>query len=320
MGKAGARRIEMAGRLEGRNAVVTGAGRGIGRAVALALAEEGANIVVCDLGGAKDGTGADKTPADEVVEECRKLGVKAVAHYGDVADFQVAEDMVKTCVDTFGRIDILCNIAGIGIGRMIFNMSEDDWDRVMAVHLKGTFNLSRHACVLMRQQRYGRILNCTSDERVGATGQVNYSAAKGAIASLTFATAWEMGRYSVTCNAIAPAARTRFLLDPELMAGFRKRVEAGLWTQEQYDEAVYLAPAEYMGTIVAFLCSDAASHINGCIFGAAGHKLSYWSPPVETVTFARDWDKEGRWTWEEVEKCLPTLLKGYVNPAPPQGR
>jgi len=131
----------MGRRLKGRSALVTGAGRGIGMAVALALAEEGANIVVCDLGGATDGTGADKTPADEVVTECQKLGVKAVPHYGDVADFRAAEDMIRTCVDNFGRIDILCNIAGIGKPKMIFSMSEDEWDRVIAVHLKGTFNL-----------------------------------------------------------------------------------------------------------------------------------------------------------------------------------
>jgi NAD(P)-dependent dehydrogenase (short-subunit alcohol dehydrogenase family) len=308
--------VRMADRLKGRNAVVTGAGRGIGRAIALALAAEGANIVVCDLGVAKDGTGAEQAPADEVAQECRKLGVKAVPHYGDVADFNVAGDIVNTCVAEFGSIDILCNIAGVGAGRMIFNMSEEEWDRVIAVHLKGTFNLCRHACVLMRQQGYGRILNCTSDERVGATGQASYVAAKGAIASLTYAIAWEMGRYGVTCNAIAPAARTRFLLDPTLMEGFKKRVEAGLWTQEQYDQAANLAPAEHMAAIAAYLCSDQAAHINGCVFGAAGHKLSYWSPPAETVTFARDWDRQGPWTWEEVGRCLPALLKGYVNPAP----
>ena len=309
----------MAKRLTGKNAVVTGAGRGIGRAIALALAEEGANIVVCDIGGAVNGVGADKTPADEVVSECEKLGVKAIAQYGDVSNFKDAEEMIWACVKNFGRIDILCNIAGIGRGRMIFNMSEGDWDRVIAVHLKGTFNLSRHACILMRQQRYGRILNCTSHERVGAVGQVNYSAAKGGIASLTYATAWEMGRYGVTCNAIAPAARTRFTDDPRLIASFRKRFEAGLWTQEQYEEAMHIAPPEHLGMIAAFLCSSEAGHINGCIFTAAGHKLCYWSPPLETITFARDWERDGRWTWEEVERCMPTLLKGYVNPAPPEG-
>jgi len=308
----------MAKRLVDRNAVVSGGGRGIGRAIALALAQEGANVVVCDLGTATDGSGADLSPADEVAAECRALGVQALAHHGDVADFEAAGDTVRTCVDRFGRIDILCNIAGIARPRMIFNMSQEEWDRVMAVHVKGTFGLSRHACRIMRQQRYGRILNCTSDERAGAAGQANYSAAKGAIASLTYATAWDMGKYGITCNAISPAARTRFLANPELMAGFEKRVGAGLWSKEMLDQAKHLAPPEYLAPVAAFLCSDAAAHINGCVVGAGGHKLSYWPPPSEAVVFARDWERDGPWTWEELERCMPSLLKGYVNPAPPQ--
>ena len=308
----------MAEKLKGRNAVVTGAGRGIGRAIALALAEEGANVVVCDLGGAPDGTGADKTPADEVVAQCKKLGVKAVPQYGNVANFKDAEGMINACVKNFGRIDILCNIAGIDKPKMIFNMSEEEWDKVLAVHLKGTFNLSRHACALMREQRYGRILNTASDAFVGGATHVNYGAAKGGIVSLTYGIAREMGPYGVTCNAITPGAATRLVLSPEVIAGLRKRVEAGIWTQQKFDEATKLPPAEYMGAIVAFLCSDAASHINGCVFGAQGAKLSYWAPAVETVIIGRDWEKKGRWTWEEVEKQMPTLLKGYVNPAPPK--
>jgi len=305
-------------RLKGRNAVVTGAGRGIGKAIALALAEEGASVVACDLGGAVDGAGADKSAADEVVEECQRFGVKAVANYGDVSDFKAAEEMVKACVDNFGRIDILCNIAGIDKPRMIWNMSEEEWDKVIAVHLKGTFNLSRHACVLMRQQRYGRIVNCTSEAFVGTIGHVNYGAAKGGITSLTYATAWEMGRYGVTCNAICPRAATRMTLGPDVIAGYKKRVETGLWTQEKYEEAIRVPSSEYLAVIATYLCSDAASHINGCIFGTAGSLFSYWPPAREAVIFARDWEKEGRWTWEEMEKCMPTLLKGYVNPAPPE--
>ena len=310
----------MGQRLMGRNAVVTGAGRGIGRAVALALAEEGSNVLVCDLGGTKDGKGADSSPADEVVEECRKFGVKAVPHYGDVADFKVAEDMIRTCVDNFGRIDILCNIAGIFRDRMIWNMSEEEWDRVIAVHLKGTFNLTRHACVLMRQQRYGRILNVSSDAATGnlGGGQTNYGAAKGAISSFTYAVAREMGRYGVTCNAIKPQAATRLILETEAVAVYKRRMEEGLISKEYYNAVVDMPPPEYMAMIVAFLCSDAAGHINSCIFGAGGHILSYWTPPVASINFARDWKKDGRWTWEEVEKYMPTLLRGYINPTPPE--
>ncbi len=308
----------MAERLTGRNAVVTGGGRGIGRAIALALAEEGANIVVSDLGTATDGSGADPGPAHEVVEECRRLGVRAVAHCGDVAGFQTAEDIVRTCVDNFGRIDILCNIAGAARGGMMWNTSEEDWDRTIAVHLKGTFNLCRHACPLMRQQRYGRILNCTSHERLGALGAAQYCAAKGGIASLTYAIAWEMGAYGVTCNAIAPAARTRFMDDPKVIAGFKKRAEAGLWSQQMFEQASRLAPPEMMGMIAAFLCSDDAAHINGCIFTAAGHSLAWWAPEEEKVIFRRNWEKDGRWTWEEVRRCMPFLLRSYVNPSQPR--
>jgi len=298
----------MADRLKGKNAVVTGASSGIGRAVALALAEEGANVIV----------GANKTPAEEVVAECQKLGVNAVVHYCDVSDFKAAEEMIQACIDNFGRIDILVNVAGMDRARMMWNLSEDDWDEVVAVHLKGTFNTSRHASVHMREQRGGRIVNTLSEAWVGTVGHVNYGAAKGGIASLTYGTAWEMGRYGVTCNAIVPRAATRMTMGPEVLAGYKKRVEAGLWTQERYDEVTDVPTPDYMAMIPVYLCSDAAGHINGCIFTAAGSHFAYWAPARETVTFGRDWHKQGPWTWEEVEKCMPALLKGYVNPAPPE--
>jgi NAD(P)-dependent dehydrogenase (short-subunit alcohol dehydrogenase family) len=311
----------MGERLKSRNAVVTGAGRGIGRAVALALAEEGANIVVCDLGCASNGTGADKAPANEVVEECRKLGVKAVPHYGDVSDFKAAEDMIKTCVGNFGRIDILCNIAGNFRLNMIFNMSEEEWDKVIAVHLKGTFNLTRHATPLMKQQRYGRIINCTSTAyyvRVPIVGHANYVAAKGGIVSLTYATAREMGQYGVTCNALSPKARTR-LADQWGDKGVKGRLvlqelvdQRGGWTEEATD-------ASYFAPFAAYLASDAAANINGCIFYAEAGKLGIHSRPEIVAEITRDWRKEGRWSFDDIEKLVPgKLLVGYVNPAPPQ--
>jgi len=312
----------MGERLKGKNAVVTGAGRGIGRSIALALADEGANIVVCDLGGATDGTGADRAPADAVVAECHELGVKAVAHYGDVADFKAAEDMVKTCIGNFGSIDILCNIAGIFNIKMIFDMSEKEWDRVIAVHLKGTWNLTRHATPLMREQRYGRIINCASVEYAGlmpTVGHANYVAAKGAIVSLTYATAREMGQYGVTCNAFTPGARTRLFRDWAV-----KTVEAGLVSQELYDEWIKMetkkSPDEsYTAPFIAYLASDAAANINGCIFSTMGASLGVWSRPEIVREIPRDWEKQGKWRFEEIEKLVPQkLLVGYVNPAPPQ--
>ena len=308
----------MAHRLQGRNAVVTGAGRGVGRAIALALAREGANIVACDLGVVVDGTGASKKTADATAAKCRQIGVKAIAQYGDVSDFKAADEMIQVCIDRFGSIDILCNIAGVFCPKTIFQVSEEEWDKLIAVHLKGTFNLTRHATPLMKRQRYGRIVNCTSAAWVGMASDAPYSAAKGGISTLTYSTAWDMGAYGVTCNAIAPIAGSG---DVSAMRAYMwPRVEEGQWTREIFHEFMgdLTAPIEYMSAIVPFLCSDAAAHINGCIFSTSASRLSYWAPARETVIFQRDWERYGGWTWEDVEQHMPTLLSGYVNQAPPR--
>jgi len=310
----------MGDRVKGKNAIVTGAGRGIGAAVSVALAQEGANVVVCDIGGATDGSGTDKTPADEVVEKCKSLGVKAVAHYGNVADFNACADMVKRCVETFGSVDIVCNIAGIDKPKMVWNMSEEEWDAVVAVHLKGTFNLTRHSTPLMREQKSGRIINCVSEAYQGGPGHLNYAAAKGGIASLTYGTARELGRYGVTCNAFIPRARTRMLMDEATLAGLQKRVAAGVMTQEKFDSMLRsLAPAETFAPFITYLASEAAANINGQIFLTTGESLGVFSQPEITVQVTRDWEKEGGWSIEEIEKLVPEkLLVGYVNPSPPK--
>ena len=310
----------MGNKLKGRNAVITGAGRGIGKAIAVALAEEGANVVVCDLGVAVDGSGIDKTPADEVVQECQKFGAKAVAQYGDVSRFKDAEAMVKACVDNFSRIDILCNIAGIDKPRMIWNMSEEEWDQVVGVHLKGTFNLMRHAAPLMREQKYGRIINCVSEAFIGGPSHLNYAAAKGGIATLTYGGARELGRFGVTCNAICPRAWTRMTADDKVIEGIKKRIAAGLMAKDQLDRMMNeLADPSYFATFVAYLASDRAANVNGQIFFVSGIEVGHWSQPVIETKVTRDWKKQGRWTFEEIEKLVPEkLLVGYVNPAPPQ--
>jgi NAD(P)-dependent dehydrogenase (short-subunit alcohol dehydrogenase family) len=244
--------------------------------------------------------------------------VKAVPHYGDVADFQAAKDMIETCVENFGSIDILCNIAGNKPGNSLFDISEEEWDRTIAIHLKGTFNLTRHAAPLMRDQKYGRILNCISDAWIG-TKAVHYAAAKGGIASLTYATALEMDKYGVTCNAFAPIIGTRYSRDDEtkqvseMQARLRPNVESGAWSKKRFEEVTdaLLAPMEYSGPIFAFLCSEHAGDITGRIFGIAATKLSYWSTAEQTRVFARDWKTQGGWTWEEVEKNMPLLLGGW---------
>ena len=185
----------MGDRLKDRVAIVTGAGRGIGRGEALALASEGAKIVVNDLGGAADGTGGEASPADEVVEEIKKMGGEAVANYDSVATTQGGENIVKTAVDAFGKLDILVNNAGILRDVMVFNMTEEQWDIIMKVHLYGHFNTIRPACVLFRQQRSGRIINTSSTAGLGGTfGQANYGAAKEGIVGLTRKVAQDMGR------------------------------------------------------------------------------------------------------------------------------
>lgn len=306
----------MGRKLDNKAAVVTGAGRGIGREIALFLAAEGAKVIVNDPGAARDGSGQDAKPADEVVAEIKKRGGEAVANYDSVANFASSERIINNCLDKLSRIDILVNVAGILRDRMIFNLSEEEWDEVLDVHLKGSFNCSRHACILMRKQRSGRIINITSDAWRGTVGHANYGAAKAGIVGLTRAIAREMGRYNITCNAIAPVAATRMTLDEDVKQGLKKRYEAGLMTKEQMDAIVNMPGPEYVPPIVAYLATDEAWNINGQVFHAEGGRISIYSEPVETKAIYK---KEGIWTLDELIDIVPqTIVQGLVNPAPPQ--
>lgn len=308
----------MGTRLKGRSAVVTGAGRGIGRDVALALAAEGAKVVVVDPGVSRGGEGSDVAPADEVVAEIKKRRGSAIASHESVTDFAAAEKIIKSCVDNFGRIDILVNCAGVLRERMVFNMSEEEWDTVLTVHLKGTFNMCRHASVFMKGQKYGRIINTTSDAWRGTVGQSNYAAAKGGIVSFTRAIAREMGRYGVTCNCIAPNAATRMTLTEEVKAGWWKRVEQGIWTKEKYEESVNMPGPEFVAPVVAYLATDEAASINSQVFGCGGGRMALYCEPIESRGLYKNYKKEGPWTIDELIDLVPkTLLVGYINPAPP---
>jgi NAD(P)-dependent dehydrogenase (short-subunit alcohol dehydrogenase family) len=302
----------MGDRLKGRCAVVTGAGRGIGRAIALAFAAEGANVVVNDAGVGPDGVGFDQGPADQVVQEIRSQGGNAVANYDNVASVEGGENIIRQCVETFGRIDILVNNAGIVRPRMIFNMTEEEWDAVIAVHLKGTFNCTRHASVLMRQQRFGRIINFTSESGLwGNAGQANYGAAKAGIAGFTRVVARDLGRYGVTCNAIAPVALTT-RLGSQAVQDERLLRQIGVVKEE----AERYTP-EHIAPLVVYLASDDAWDVNGKIFHVGGGYISLASEEIPL----REMTKSGgdtEWTVDELIHLVPNLLTfDLVNPAPP---
>src|SRR3954465_137242 len=224
--------------LKGKTAVVTGAGRGIGREVARTLAAEGVSGVGNDPGVGRGGEKTNERPADDVVAEIRKAGGKASANYDSVADYLKAGLMVKQCVDEFGKIDILVNVAGNLRERMIWNMSEDDFDSVVSVHLKGHWNMCHHAVKYMRQEGYGRIVNFSSDAFKGSVGQCNYSASKAGIIGLTRSIAKETAKYGITCNAICPQADTRMTLTQAVKENRRRRFEAGILTKEQYERTL----------------------------------------------------------------------------------
>ncbi|MGH7908189.1 MAG: SDR family NAD(P)-dependent oxidoreductase [Candidatus Binataceae bacterium] len=206
--------------LEGKVAIVTGAGRGIGREEALMMAKHGARVVVNDLGGHFDGTGQSRSPAEDVVKEIRNGGGEAVANYESVTDFKAAKRIMDCAIDNFGKLNIIVNNAGILRDRMIFNMSEEDFDAVISVHLKGSFNMARHAASYWREQHKngnllnGRIINTASDSGLlGNAGQVNYGSAKAALAAMAIILDRELSRYGVTANAVAPLARTRMTVE-----------------------------------------------------------------------------------------------------------
>lgn len=303
----------MGNRFAGRVAVVTGAGRGIGRGIALLLASEGAAVVVNDLGVSVGGDDASTTPAEAVVAEIRAAGGSAVANADSVADFAAAENIIHTAVSEFGRIDMLVNVAGILRDRMVFNLSEDDWDAVIAVHLKGTFNTVRHASRRMREQQGGRIVNFSSTSGLyGNSGQANYGAAKDGIAGLTRVVARDLGKYGVTVNAIAPVARTRMtqtVSDAARQARASRGITAGAPATELRMEPEDVAP------MVAWLCSDAAKNVNGQFFLVRGGVISLLNYPAPARTITR----RGRWTAEEIAALFPsTLGMDLVNPAPRQ--
>lgn len=252
---------------EGRVAIVTGAGRGIGREHALSLARHGAKVVVNDLGGAVDGSGSDLSPAEQVVQEIRSFGGSAVANADNVADWEGAQRLINTAIDEFGDLHVVVNNAGILRDRVLANMTEDEWDAVINVHLKGTFAPSRWAVAYWRERSKagqavsGRIINTTSVSGIyGNPGQTNYGAAKAGIAAFTVIAALEVARYGVTVNAVAPVALTR--------------MTEGLSPAPETDEQRDMRAPRWIAPIVTWLASDESADVTGRVFEASGQTLA----------------------------------------------
>ncbi|HAZ31857.1 MAG TPA: 3-hydroxyacyl-CoA dehydrogenase [Dehalococcoidia bacterium] len=297
--------------LKDRVALITGSSQGIGKAIALEMAGEGAKVITNNRK-----PGAEGGDAETTASAIKDGGGQAIPVYGDVASFDEAQRLVQEAVDNFGRIDILVTCAGTDAPRMIWNMTENEWDRCLDSYLKGTFNCVRHACGFMRQQRWGRIILMTSEAFLGTVGHANYGAAKGGIVGFARSVAREMGRYNVTCNALAPEAGTRFTLAPAVVEGFKKRHEAGLITKERLDELLGVPPPEYLSPFVVYLASEPAANINGQVFRAAGGEITLYSEPVRMKSIFKG---EGKWTQAELAEVIPkTLAAGLVNPAPPE--
>jgi NAD(P)-dependent dehydrogenase (short-subunit alcohol dehydrogenase family) len=295
---------------EGRVAIVTGAGRGIGKAHALELARQGAHVVVNDLGVAGNGESTGETPAEQVVSEIKALGGQAVINTDDVADWKGAERIIKTAIDTWGRLDVLVNNAGFVRDRMLVSCSEEEWDAVIRVHLKGHFAPTRHALAYWRDRAKAgepvdaRVINTSSGAGLqGSVGQGAYSAAKAGIAALTLVEAAELGRYGVTANAIAPAARTR--MTEQVFAKTMAKPEQG------FDP---MAP-DNVAPLVAWLASSESKAVTGRIFEVSGGLISLsdgWRPAAKL-------DRGRRWEPSEVGAAVRELLSGAPPPLPVYG-
>ena len=299
--------------LEGRVAAVTGAGNGIGRAVAMALASHGARVVVNDYGGRADGVGSSTAAADRVVEEIRSMGADAVADHGNVALMSTGENIVNTAVKKWGRLDIMCCFAGILRAAPVWEMTEDQWDQVVAVQLKGSFTCARYASALMRDQKYGRLIFCSSEAGMGGSGsawEANYSAAKAGIYGLTLSCALELREYNITSNCILPRAATRMNQEyPTSKEAAARGV--GVRVEEQQATGTLRDPAN-VTPVCIYLASEEGGWVSGCAFWAWSHQLTLMARPHTQRSLYSD----GPWDIDKLFSSFKETFGEDVQPVP----
>ena len=312
----------MGNRLEGRVVIVTGAGRGIGAEVSKWMAADGASVVVNDLGGSLDGSGDSSSPAEVVAQEIRDAGGSAVASFDSVAEYETAGKIVQTAIDNFGRVDALCHVAGILRDRMVFNMTEAEWDGVLGVHLYGAFNMVRNCIPHMINQKYGRIVLFSSGSGLGASGQANYAAAKEGMVGFARSLSKELAPHGITVNAVYPGGATRMTASiPESTTQLRQQQRTQAQPAPMAAQGVPIEgppeardPANNAPKTV-YLCSEAAGDVTGQVVGVSGWQATLYSPRH----VIRSVHKDGRWTLDELDQLIPISLgSGLVNPVPPQ--
>jgi|TARA_B100000809_G_scaffold263277_1_gene316151 NAD(P)-dependent dehydrogenase (short-subunit alcohol dehydrogenase family) len=303
--------------MEGRVVIVTGAGRGIGREVAHWMADDGASVVVNDLGGAVDGEGTSGSPAEQTAKEIRDKGGSAVANFDSVAEYESAGNIIQTAIDNFGRLDAVCHVAGILRDRMVFNMTEAEWDAVLQVHLYGAFNMVRNAIPHMIKQGYGRIVLYSSGSGLGSSGQANYSAAKEGMVGFVRSLAKELAPYGITANAVYPGGATR-MTETVPDSSRQLRAAAVATTEIRTQGEPIQGPPEARDPAnnapkAVYLCSEAAGNITGQVIGTSGWQMTLYSPRHVT----RSIHKNGRWTLDELDELIPiSLAQGLTNPMP----
>jgi NAD(P)-dependent dehydrogenase (short-subunit alcohol dehydrogenase family) len=288
----------MGDRLKNKVAIITGSGRGIGRAIALAMAKEGARVVTNDC---------DPGVAEDVAREITNSGGEAISFLGDTSMFEVARKLVQAAVNKFNSLDILVNNAVAAATGPIWEMTEERWDLVIGSSLKGYFNCIRHACVIMKEQGWGRIINTTSKGRLGSLYNSNYAAAKAGVVGLTRGVARDLSSYGITCNAYGPGAATRLTLSEDTKTRAKKQLELGFITKEFFDIIMNPPPPETIPPLLIYLCTEEAADLNGLVFDVFGQEIFIYTEE-EKNSIKKE---KGLWTIEELRELVPkVLLKG----------